>query len=247
MPDSTPIDEQIFKAVKFINEDKSNEAEETIESLLKNPETEKLLKTKHFQNIADVYLILGKFELARNTYLKADNPAGTAFSSLFLKEIQKAKELLSNTPDSPAKFWCLFLIDIFTENKNIQRYPGFFEIRHFLEITIYLLLKSKNQYYIDLILKSLKKLLDKNLDSEKYIGLAYFHFGDLDNAITFLNNSIKRNVYDGEIYLILGKLYLEKRSVHEAVCMLENAVLCLPEHIPSKELLEKAKSMLKEA
>jgi len=238
-PDST--DKEISKAFRFINEDKFNEAEETITPLLSNSEN---LKLSQFQNIADISLILGKFELARNTYIKANNLPGVTLSFILQKEIQKAKEVLVNTPDSPAKFWCEFLTELFAEEESIQKWPSFFEIRNFLELTVYLLLRSNNQKYIDLFIKNLNKLLDKNLDSEKFIGYAYFHFGDLDNALSLLNNSIKRNSYDGEIFFVLGQLYLKKGSPYDSLAMLENAQLLLPEHTPTKELLERVKAML---
>ena len=244
MHDLETINKEISKAFKFINEDNFKEAEQTIEDLLKNEEIKENLKINHFQNIADIHLILGKFESARNIYIKANNLAGIAFSFILLKEIQKAKEVLVNTPDSPAKFWCEFLAELFGEKNNVQKYPSFFEIRHFLELTVYLLLRSKNHHYINLIIKNLNKLLEINLDSEKFIGYAYFHFGDLENAVSLLNNAIKKNQYDGEIYFVLGKLYLQKGSVHDALAMLGNAQLFLPDHAPTKELLERAKSML---
>ena len=241
MHDSDAVDKEISKAFKFVNEDKFNEAEQIIENLLKDSQC---FKTNHFQNIADICLILGKFELAGNTYNKADNPAGTAFSLILQKEIQKAKEVLINTSNSPAKFWCEFLTELFSESKNIKKWPPFFTIRQFLELTVYLLSRSKNQHYISLLIKSLNKLLDINLDSEKFIGYAYFHSGDLENALLFLNNAIKRNPYDGEIYFILGKLYLQKGSPHDALAMLKNASLYLPDHAPTKELLERTKSSI---
>ena len=241
MYDLEIIDKEISKAFKFVNEDKFDEAGKIIEKILNYNQD---LKSNQLQNIADICLVLGKFELARNTYIKANNLAGVAFSFILLKEIQKAKEVLITIPNSPAKFWCEFLTELFSENTNIQKWPHFFTIRQFLELTVYLLLRAKNQHYINLIIKNLNKLLDINLDSEKYIGYAYFHFGDLDNALFILNNAIKRSPYDGEIYFMLGKLYLQKGSPHDALAMLENAHLFLPEHTPTKELLEKTKSTL---
>ena len=241
MHDPDVIDKEISKAFKFINEDKFNKAEEVIHALLSNS---KDLKLNQFQNIADISLTLGKFEQARNTYIKANNLPGVALSFILQKEIQKAKEILVNTPDSPAKFWCRFLTELFSEEKNIRRWPAFFETRNFLELTVYLLLKSNNQKYINLLVKNLNKLLNINLDSEKFIGYAYFHFGDMENALLFLNNSIKRNAYDGEVFFVLGQLYLKKGSPLDALKMLENAQLLLPDHTPTKELLEKTKSMI---
>lgn len=240
MHDPDLIGEQISTAFKFINEDKFDNAEQVIENLLN---ISKNLNTRHFQNIADIYLTIGKFELAKNIYIKADNLAGAAFSLILLKEIQKAKEILINTPDSPAKLWCEFLIELFTENKNIHNCPSFFTIRQFLELTVYLLLRSNNQYYIKLLIKNLNKLRSINSDSEKFIGYAHFYSGDLDSAIFFLNNSIQRNAYDGEIYFMLGKVYLQKGSINDALAMLESAHLLLPDHAPTKELLDKTKSI----
>lgn len=241
MHEVNSVDKEISKAFKFVNEDRFNEAEQIIENLLKDLQN---FKTNQFQNIADICLTLGKFEPARNMYIKANNLAGIAFSLILLKEIQKARKVLVNTPDSPAKFWCEFLAELFTEEDITRKYPSFFEIRHFLELTVYLLLRSKNQHYINLIIKNLNKLLEINLDSEKLIGYAYFHFGDLENALSLLNNSIQRNQYDGEIYFVLGKLYLQKGSAHDALAMLENAQLFLPDHAPTKELLERTKSII---
>ncbi len=237
------IDKKISKAFNFINEDKFNKAEQIIEDLLNASKLKENLKTRHFQNIADICLTLGKFDLARDIYVKADNPSGAAFALIILKEIQEAKKILLSSPDSAAKFWCEFLIELFSGNKDIHESPSFFTIRNFLELTVYSLLRAGNQDYIKLLIEHLNKLLDINQDSEKFIGYAYFHFGDLDRAVSFLNSAIKRNSYDGEIYFTLGQLYLQKGSVYGALAMLENAHLLLPDHAPTKELLDKTKSV----
>ncbi len=243
MHDQSYVDDQISKAVKFVNEDKFNEAEQIVESLVANQDLKDFIKLSHLQNIAEIYLSLGKFKLAANTYLMTDNPAGTAFSYVLLKEIDKAKQILATTPDSPAKFWCQYLCELFSGH-SVKNYPSFLEIRHFLEVTVYLLLRSNNQPYINLIIKNLKKLLDINVDSEKLVGYAYFHFGDLNNAELLLKNSVKRSAYDGEVFFMLGKLYLQKGLVSNALSMLENSSLLLPEHYPTQELLKKVKSMI---
>ncbi|MBI3308234.1 MAG: hypothetical protein HYZ79_02545, partial [Candidatus Melainabacteria bacterium] len=79
----------------------------------------------------------------------------------------------------------------------------------------------------------------------KYIGYAYFHYGDLDKSLDLLINSAQRNQYDGEIYFVLGQLYYAKHEYWDALSMLENAALFLPEHYPTKMLKEKILQKIK--
>ncbi len=242
MHDQSIIDNEISKAFKFVNENKLDEAKQSLDTILKTQES---LQTNQFQNIADIYLIIGEFKIAGDMYIKANNLTGHAFTLILLKKIEEAKEALILTEDSQAKLWCEFLIELFTEKNNIQKWPGYFTIRHFLESTFYLLLKSTNEGYINLLIKISNELLDINPDSEKYIGYAYVNFEDLHSATPFLERALKRNSYDGEIYFVLGKALFNKGLLPNALAMLENARLLLPEHMPTKMLLEEVKASLK--
>ncbi len=244
MAEQNLIDETILQANRFINEDKFIKAEEIIQSLITNPDLKQNLKPHHYDSIANIHLITCNFELAADTYNKTGNQSGIAFSYIFLREISKAKESLRLAADSPLKLWCQYLCELFSENNIVKNYPSYFEIRNFLETTVYVLLRSKNYPYIELIVNNLNKLLKINPDSEKSVGYAFLNFGDLNNAEICLNNSSKRNPSDGEAFFMLGKLYLKKGLAHDAIIVLQNALLLLPDNLTIKKLLNEAKSML---
>lgn len=235
------INKLIFKALGLVSEDKNQQAQEIVESILNNKQYLNKLDAYDWQYIAHISLAIGKFLQAQDAYKKANNFPGVAFILILLGKLDEAKNILMNTNQSPATIWCNFLIDLFSE-KKIKSYPSFLFIRHFLEFTVYYLLLAKKVNYIELIFKNLNKLSDMNLDSEKLIGYAYFHYGEVDEAIKILNSSIEKNQFDGEVYFILGQAYLMRGAPFEALAMLENAQLLLPHHVPTKELLEETRA-----
>jgi tetratricopeptide (TPR) repeat protein len=236
------VNNLISKAFSLVNEDKNNEAFEIVNAISSDKYVNNLNKD-HFQAIGDICLSLGKFELAKDFYLKAENPEAASLALIALDDLDEASKLLLKCPKSPPSTWCNFLIDVFNE-KAIKQWPSFLEIRHFMELTVYSLLLGKRHYFISLLLKRLNRLLDINIDSEKLIGYAYFHYGDLDNAIKFLKSSIRKNRTDGEIYFVLGQISLEKGDLKESLSMLENAKTLLANHYPSKKLYEEVKAAL---
>ncbi|MBI2996561.1 MAG: hypothetical protein HYY52_07670 [Candidatus Melainabacteria bacterium] len=233
------IDELLFKALTLVSEDKYQDVQEVVESVLNNNNYINKLNSHHWQYIADIYLSMGKLDLALNAYYKTDNLAGIAFTLILQGSLDEASKVLSNASESPAKCWCDFLIDLFS-NSKIKHWPAFFVIRHFIEFTVYELLLTNNFKYVDLFTSKLNKLMEINLDSEKLIGSAYFHYGDHEQAIKILMNVIKRNPYDGEVYFVLGQIYLAKNLPYAAIPMFNNALLLLPNYYPAKMLLEKA-------
>lgn len=231
------IDDLIFKTVNLINSDKNIEALELVNAILGMDG----LQASNYQSLGDVCLTLGDFNKSNFCFSKAGNLTGVAFSLIMLDKLEESNEILVNLPKTPPSTWCKFLIDVFSE-KGVREWPSFLEIRHFMELTVYSMLLAKRHYYIALLLKRLNKLLDINLDSEKLIGYAYFHYGLLDDSIKFLKSSLRKNRTDGEIYFVLGQIYFQQNNINESISMLENAKLFLPEHLPTKELLEKVKT-----
>lgn len=238
------IKKLLYETLNLVSKDKYQDAENIIKSILNNKTSLEKLNSNHWQYIADISLAIGKFDISKSAYIKANNMTGYAFILILFKELKEAKEALKKADPSPASLWCNFLIDLFSNKKILFRWPSFFTVRHFLEFTVYYLLLAENHDFVQILVKNLNKLLEINTDSEKFVGYAYFHFGNLDEALIYLNNSIQRNQFDGEIYFVLGQLYLMKHSPQEALAMLENAKLFMPEHVPTKDLIEKAKSML---
>lgn len=232
------IDDLIFKAVNLVNSDKNLEALELVNAI----SIMDGLKASNYQSLGDICLTLGDFNKSNFCFSKAGNLTGVAFSLIMLDKLEEANKVLANLPKTPPSTWCKFLVDVFSE-KGVREWPSFLEIRHFMELTVYSMLLAKRHYYIALLLKRLNKLLDINLDSEKLIGYAYFHYGLLDDSIKFLKSSLRKNRTDGEIYFVLGQIYFQQNNINESISMLENAKLFLPEHLPTKELLEKVKTI----
>ena len=243
MDQNNQTDKEISRAQRLLNEDKDAEAEDIVNLLLKTVNLNSLTQFQ-LEQIANIYLQIGNFNAARNIYLKNSDLCGGAFSSIFLQDLNKAKEYLKSADESPLKNWCGFLIEIFENQLIIKSWPSFLGTRHFLESTTFLLLKSNNKNYLSLLIKNLKNLLEINLDSEKYISLAYRNYGDKDNAILYIKNSVKRNPYDPEAHMLLGRICLDKNMLHEALEAFENTRLLMPEHKPAIQLIEEVESRL---
>lgn len=246
MQDSNKIDELINQAINFVNADNNSKAKQIIQLILNNKAYIEKLTPNNWQFIAHVCLITSEFELSYKCYLNSENLPGAAFVLILMKKLDDAEKILINASMSPACNWCKFLIDLFLEKEPLNQCPSFFAIRHFMELTVYCLLMSNNCKFIQLLVKNMNKLMKINPDAEKLTGYAYFHFGKYDDAIKLLNNSIKKDQYDGEIYYKLAQIYYLKNEPYEALSMLNNAQLFLPDHYPTKVLLEKVEAMISE-
>ncbi len=243
MNNNVTVDILISNAMKCTNLKQYTQAETIINSILTNHDCLFKLDSGHWQSIANVLLILGKFELAQNAYVKANNLPGVVFVLILKGNLDEATNTLLKALPSPAASWCRFLIELFS-GVRVTKWPSFLLIRHFLEFTVYHLLLAKQEKYINILLNNLNRLLRDNLHCEKLIGLAYFHYGDLDGALTHFHKSLQHDQQDGELYFFLGQLYLERKQIFEAVAALENAHLLSPDHTPTAELLEQTKLQL---
>ena len=237
-------DNLIIKAVKLVNEDKYEEAFSTVQTILNDSTQSKQLNTNDWQFIGHICLTIGKFDLAKSSYQNANHREGLAFTLIMMKDIDSAKTILNQINSSPASLWCEFLAELFSGSKPVRKWPSFLEIRQFMEFTVYCLLTSGNNEFIQLLLTNIKKLSDINQDAEKLIGYAYFHFGMPDESIKLLKNSLKKYQFDGEIYYKLGQIYYLQNDFYEAFSMLNNAQLLLPDHYATQVLLEKVQSKI---
>ena len=244
MDDLQAKDNLIIKAIKLVNEDKYEEAFSTIQSILNDSSQVKNLSTNDWQFIGHICLTIGKFDLAKNAYQNANHREGLAFTLIMMKDLKSAKSTLNQTGSSPASLWCEFLAELFSGSKPLKKWPSFLEIRQFMEFTVHCLLIYNNNECIQLLLANIKKLLDINQDAEKLIGYAYFHFGMPEQAIKLLKGSLKKYQFDGEVYYKLGQIYYLQNDLYEALSMLNNAQLLLPDHYATQVLLEKVKSKL---
>lgn len=238
---SNELDDLVFKSLSLAGNNKIEDARAVVQSILNNNSMLGKLNSNHWQFIGDVYLALGEFNLAKSAYEKSSNGASLAFTLILLKDLDKVKRILEKTNESPASKWCNFLILLFRNEIKKDHWPTFLQIRHFLEFTGYYLLLSKNDLFLKLLIKNLSKLIDINIASAKLIGSAYLNMGYLDEAISFLLKSIKTDSFDGEGYFLLGKAYFLKKDFKNSISILSKAELFLPNHLPTKELILKAK------
>ena len=237
---TTDIDILISNSIKCLDQEQYNEASNIVLSILNDKNLKEKLNTNQWQDIADIELMCGNFNFAKSAYEKANNLPGIAFTLILLGNLIEAKNTLFKSDTSPASNWGNFLIDLFS-GIQIKKWPSLLLIRHFLEFTIYHLLLAKRFDYIEQITKNLRKLTQINLHSEKFIGLAYFHYGDLEKALKHFTNSQHHDNYDGELYFFFAQLYLKLNKPNDALSMLEIAYSLIPDHYPTKVLLEKVK------
>ena len=236
----TDIDELIIKALNYISLDDYQAALNIVQTILNDNEYLNKLTSKHWQIIAGIYLASGKFDLSKSSFGIAGNHIGISFLMIITDKLNDADYELSKAADSPPKRWCMFLFELFS-GKKISNWPTFLEIRHFLEFTIYYLLRIKNQAFIDKLLLVLNKLLFANPDSEKYFAYAYCNVGEITKAVELLKNTLKRDKCDGEAYFKLGEIYLSLNQKKQALEMLEKAQMFFPNHLVLNELVENLK------
>ena len=237
----TETNKLLLDSLELVNKDKPDEALKNIQNLFE----ENNLSEKDYELISAILMANGDFDKAALTFPKANNYAAVVFLSIIKGELNKAKEILNNTPNSSLAEWCKFLIDLFSEKLFFKKTPSFLQIRHYLEITVYYLLIANNKSFVSTLKNKLNCLIEANIDTEKFVGYAYFHFGNCSEAIEYLNKSIQRNSYDGETYFALAGVYEKEEDYFLAAAMLENAALLLPEHYPTKVLQEKIAKKLK--
>lgn len=230
------IDDLISNSVSLVNSDNLPEAESMLQKVLLHRD---VLTPANWHLIAHLLLLLGKFDKAREAYIKADNLTGAAFASILIKDLTVAKNYLDKSQNSVAKKWCIFLFELFSDAKHMRNWPTYFGIRQFMEFTVYSLLLSGNVEQVKYLLFNISKLEKINSDSLKLIGYAYFHFGLLDDAIKLLSDSIKKDKFNGEADYTLAQIYLCKNMQDKALEMLESAKLLMPEHYATKVLIEK--------
>lgn len=233
------IDYLISEAIASLNSSNLSRAEAIISKIFSNSDYVTSLDQNRWLSIGSIAMSLGKFYLAKSAYIRAKDLAGAAYVSVVSGKIDEAKEILRNTKPSPVASWSRFLVDLFSGSVIIKKWPTYLQIRHFLEITVNYLLIQQNRHHINMLLTKVDKLSEINMDAEKLIGYAFYHYGDVENAIKILNNAASRNQYDGEIYYYLGQIYFNESEYSNALMMLENAKLIMPNHNPTLQLQEK--------
>lgn len=236
----TKTNKLLLDSLELVNKDKPDTAFQNIQVLLQEND----LSKKDYELAATILMLCGDFDQAVLMFNKAANYAGAAFSIIMKGDIDKAKDILNNASNSSFVEWCKFLLDLFSGKLFLKKCPTFLQIRHYLEITVYYLLIAGNKSFVDILKNELNNLILINIDAEKFVGCAYFHFGDLKEAIKYLNQSIQRNCYDGETYFVLANVYEKQKDYYLAASMLESAALLLPEHSPTQLLREQIRKKL---
>lgn len=240
------VNKLILEVLELINNDNYIEAGSQAFKILSDDEICNSLSLIEWEYLASISLEIEKYEIAKKCYLISQVKDGIAFILILQGKLNEATEVLNICEDSSFKLWLYFLIKLFTYGEKINLYPQFFMIRNYLEFTFYHLLKINNKNYIDLLLINLNKFNDVNLDSEKYIGCAYLHHSNADQAIQHFEHLLLTSKYDYELYFYLAQAFLSKKDYFNAVSMLECSQALMSDHFPTADLLEKVKLIIDE-
>ncbi|OGI19426.1 MAG: hypothetical protein A3B68_03775 [Candidatus Melainabacteria bacterium RIFCSPHIGHO2_02_FULL_34_12] len=244
MKNLSRCDQLLNEAYKFINNENYKEAENIINLLLSDSSSPDKYDHKQWECIANLSLYVGNIKNSIYAHQYSNNLPGYAFVLILNNQYQEAKDVLEKANKSPAYYWSLFLLELVTPKSKVKHLPTFLQIRHFLEFTVYQIIILKRYNLLEKIFIILPDLLEINTDCEKFVGYAYYRTGYIEDAIFYLKLSLARNQYDGEIYYRLGEIYLSNNEPFEALSMLTNAQLLLPDHHPTKLLIEKTKQLI---
>lgn len=191
--------------------------------------------------LGSLYLDINNFEAALNFYESTGNFSSSALCCLFLKDIEKARELLKKSSPSSIKEWCESLVDIFTGKSIYGSFPSYLQVRNRLEADFSYLLRAKNMDFASLIVHSLDLFDSINGESSKFIGRAFFYNGYLKNAGKFLARGARVLSEDPEVYYYLAQHSFVKNNISNAKSYLNISLDINSDYYPSKAFLEKLK------
>lgn len=114
--------------------------------------------TNDILNKADKLLELGKFQEAKEEYLKNQQITQAAYAALLEEKIPEALELYLKAPLSSAQRWGLFLCDLFTDPKRSIPSPGVLSFRLYFEVTYSYAYRFSIKNYVNIFEEYAKSL-----------------------------------------------------------------------------------------
>lgn len=159
------------------------------------------------------------------------------YCELLKGNLDNAKRIFAPISNyNPRAHWALRMIQ-FIEG-YVTFLPSYFEIRNFLEIDIYLLLKAKKLNWVENIINGDDLFFSVNSESYKFIARVLMYNNYAEVAKIYLDKGIENSYGDPEIHIILADYYLSKNDKEKAIKSLTNCLRILPEYYPAKKKLK---------
>ena len=178
-----------------------------------------------------------KFEKCENYFRTNNYPLEFGYCELLKGNLDNAKRILAPiSKNNPRAHWALRMIQ-FIEG-YVTFLPTYFEIRNFLEVDIYLLLKAKKIDWVENIINGDDLFFSVNSESYKFIArvLMYNKFSEV--AKIYLDKGLENTYGDPELHIILADYYIFKNEIEKAKKTLNNCLRILPGYYPAKKKLQ---------
>lgn len=194
----------------------------------------------HMKILAKALFNEKKYNEAAKIYYQLNMLYETGYCLLLQGDLYNARMLWESLKDdSPIINWGKSLLG-FIEKKPLQL-PSYFQIRNFLEQDLDALLSSNLTQYAENLVNSIDVLAQINSESYKFVARVLFNHGYLDIAKNFLEQSKDIYYQDPETHFLIAKIYMQKKSIPEAIEALTKTLEVKPEYFPAEKLLAKIK------
>ena len=192
--------------------------------------------------LAMCYLESGKYEEAKDIYLSFNANYQAGYCNILRGNLEEAKKCWVNCSQSEVKHWSRCLETMLLG--HIDFIPTFLNIRNHLETDLGYLLRAKQEYFCNNIMRLADDLIQINLESYKFIGRSLLNNGYEHVSVNYLLKSRDILPNDPEIYYHLGQYSLQVGAISEAETMFNHCLLISPSYSPASDRLKEIKHTL---
>ena len=198
-----------------------------IKELLKNS-----TESWSFNLLAKIELLETNTKNAYNLFEKAGNVYGCAYCKFLEGNTNEARILLSLIINSSsATNWLLSLVNILENDYSIE--PTYFQIRNYYEQDIEMLIKHRNMFLFNELIKRNNYFYTFNREIYKYSARVYQNNRYYEQAKILLKKSLEIFYNDPETHFLLGEIYEQENNIEKAKNAYKNAINANSEYAPA--------------
>lgn len=188
-------------------------------------------------SLAETALETRRIDQAFTYYSELDMKVQAAYVALFQQKLDLAMELVKDEPVSPGSKWIIFLVGLFSQKTTKLKNPGYLVFRLYLEATARYCIMYNCHAYLG-IFDNYKSSLEASFpDFRKSIASAFLGLDMNDAGIQLLEDALKFDNGDAEIYFKLGKTFFAMNRRKDAQSSFEKALKLMPGHMATQRYL----------
>lgn len=190
---------------------------------------------KKYEQVKNDFLT-GKFKDCKTYFEKNKYYVEAGYCYLILDKFDKAKNCFEKQQyTDPRAHWGLLLLQMISG--QITTVPTYFEVRNFLEIDLDIFFTYKKVYIIERIIAYCDFLAVYNLECYKFIGRAFWSHNYIPAGMFFLQKAKDKLYTDPELHYLLAYIYYyNEKDINKCNKELETCLNLLPQYAPANKL-----------